>query len=51
MVLPTLSISLDVLPTSRQAGARWKRRVLLVLAASASVGVGSSMSTFVEALW
>jgi hypothetical protein len=51
VVLPTLSIYVDVLPISRSASSRWKRRALLVLGALVSAGAGSSMWTFVEALW
>lgn len=51
VVLPTLSICVEVRPTSQAAGSRWKKRVLLVLGALVTATAGSSTWTFVQALW
>jgi hypothetical protein len=50
VVLPTLSISVEVLPTSRAAASRWRKRLLLVLGALVTAAAGSSTWTFVQAL-
>jgi hypothetical protein len=50
VVLPTVSIYVDVLPISRSASARWKRRFGVVLSALV-IGVGGQSTwTFVQAL-
>ena len=51
VVLPTVSIYVDVLPISRSATQRWKRRLALVLGALVTAAAGQSTWTFVTALW
>ena len=50
MVLADLSISWEVLLTSRTAAARWRKRGLLVLGALVTAVAGQSTWMFVQAV-